>query len=63
MTRAAARTTDGPASIVALEQLFPAEKRLLDDDLVLRVVPWSIRAWTIFLAPAWLRDGVFWFFE
>ncbi|MBT8425247.1 MAG: SAM-dependent methyltransferase [Silicimonas sp.] len=63
MTREAARTTDGPASIVALEQLFPAGKRLLDDDLILRIVPWSIRIWTIILAPAWLRDGMFWFFE
>lgn len=63
MTRIAARTTDGPASIVALEQLFPPGKRLLDDDLILRIAPWSIRVWTIILAPAWLRDGMFRFFE
>lgn len=59
MTRAAAKTTDGPAAIVALEQLFPSGKRLLDDDLILQVVPWSIRIWTIILRPAWLRDGMF----
>ncbi len=63
MTRAAAKTTDGPASIVALEQLFPVGKRLLDDDLILRVVPLNIRFWTIILRPSWLRDGMFWLHE
>ncbi|MGR3676359.1 MAG: hypothetical protein ACU0AZ_00005 [Paracoccaceae bacterium] len=63
MTRVAAKTTDGPASIVALEQLFPAGKRLLDDDLILRVAPWRIRIWTILLAPAWLRNVMFRYFE
>jgi len=63
LTRAAAKTTDGPAGIVALEQLYPVGKRLLDDDLILQVVPWNIRVWTKILAPAWLRDGMFWLHE
>lgn len=63
MTRAAAQTSEGPAGILALEQLFPSGKRLLDDDFILRVVPRNIRVWTIILAPAWLRDGMFWLDE
>lgn len=59
MTREAARTSEGPASIVALEQLYPVGMRLLDDNLILQIVPRSIRVWTIILAPAWLRDGMF----
>lgn len=59
MTRAAAKTTDGPAGIVALEQLYPVEKRLLVDDLISQVMPWNVRAWMKILTPAWLRDGLF----
>lgn len=63
MTRAAAKTTEGPAAFVALEQLYPPGQRLLDDDLILRLVPRNIRVWTKILAPAWLRDGMFWLHE
>ena len=48
---------------MALEQLYPPEKRLIDDELILRVVSRSIRVWTIILAPAMLRDGMFWLHE
>lgn len=63
MTRAAAKTSDGPTGVVALEQLYPPEQRLLDDDLVLRVAPLGIRIWTKILAPSLLRDGMFWLHE
>jgi methyltransferase (TIGR00027 family) len=59
MTTQAAKTTDGPAGIVALEQLFPVGHRLLEDDLILRIVPGNILFWAWLCSPAWLRNAMF----
>ena len=59
MTWRAAKTTEGPAGIVVLEQLFPVGHRLLEDDLLLRIVPGNIRFWAWLCSPAWLRNAMF----
>lgn len=63
MTKPAAKTAEGPAEIVALEQLFPKGTRLLDDDLILRIVPRSLRFWAWLCSPAWMRNTMFRMYE
>lgn len=39
----AAQTGAGPTTVVAIEQYFPAEQRIIHDDLALRILPASYR--------------------
>lgn len=43
MTRKAARTGPGPVLVVALEQHFPKDVRIIDDELAARIIPLSAR--------------------
>ena len=54
MTRAAAKTGLGPTAMVAIEQYFPKEKRIVDDALAHHVLPSGMRAyvWLMRLDPA-----------
>ena len=54
MTRAAAKTGSGPVTMVAIEQYFPKEKRIVDDALAHHVLPSGMRAyvWLMRLDPA-----------
>ncbi|AKB30832.1 hypothetical protein MSSAC_0156 [Methanosarcina siciliae C2J] len=59
MTKAAAKTGVGPTVLVAIEQYFPENQRIIEDDLAYRILPlgmrslvWlmrfnSVRAWMI----------------
>ena len=59
MTKSAAKSTEGPAGIVALEQLFPKGTRLLDDELILRIAPGGVRFQAWLCSSAWMRNGIF----
>ena len=43
MTKAAAKTSADPISIVAIEQSFPKDQRIVVDDLALQILPLSVR--------------------
>lgn len=54
MSRAAEQTGPGPMSVIALEQTFPPEQRIVDDDLAGRILPFGLRAflWLVRSRPA-----------
>ena len=54
MTRAAAKTGTGPATMVAIEQHFPEDRRIVDDALSHRILPLGMRAyaWLMRVDPA-----------
>ena len=58
MAQAAAKTGVGPTMAVAIEQYFPADRRILDDDLAYRILPFGMRAlvWLMRLDSA--RDWI-----
>lgn len=43
MTKAAAKTGLSPTALVAIEQYFPAEQRIIEDDLAYRILPPGMR--------------------
>ena len=43
MAKAAAQTGSSPTMIVAIEQYFPEEKRIIKDDLAYRILPSSMK--------------------
>lgn len=56
MGRAAAKTGPGPTAMVALEQNFPPNQRVISDDLAYSILPLGVR---VFLRPlrfAWARN-------
>ncbi|AKB80430.1 hypothetical protein MSHOH_3947 [Methanosarcina horonobensis HB-1 = JCM 15518] len=44
MTKEAAKTGIGPTVLVAIEQHFPENQRIIEDDLAFRILPFSMRA-------------------
>lgn len=44
MTKVAAKTGVSPTAMVALEQYFPADQRIIEDDLAYRVLPSGMRS-------------------
>ncbi|TFH03124.1 MAG: SAM-dependent methyltransferase, partial [Methanosarcina sp.] len=44
MTKAAAKTGVSPTALVAIEQYFPAEQRIIEDDLAYRILPLGMRS-------------------
>ena len=56
MAKASARTGSGPTFMVAVEQGFPSERRIIDDPLALPILPLSLRAFARALGPAFARD-------
>ncbi len=44
MATEAGKTASGPTALVAIEQYYPKEQRVVDDDLAYRVLPFSLRA-------------------
>jgi len=51
MTRAAARTGTGPIAMVAVEQRFPSDQRLIADDLARSIVPSGTRVALSLMGP------------
>jgi len=45
MTQAAAKTGSDPTVLVAIEQLFPKDQRIIDDVLAYRILPLGVRAY------------------
>ena len=56
MTRAAAKTGAGPTMMVAVEQYFPKNKRITEDDLAYLILPFGIRTIAGLLHSALARD-------
>jgi len=56
MSKKAADTAASVAAIIAIEQHFPREERLLDDGLAGRILPLPSKLFVWLLRFAWLRD-------
>ena len=56
MARKAAGTSAYPTAGVAIEQHFPEGKRLVDDDLAGRILPFGMKAYVWLMRPFWVRD-------
>jgi len=56
MAKAAAKTGTGPTVLVAVEQHFPPERRLITDDLARPILPRALRAFVQVTRPAPIRD-------
>jgi methyltransferase (TIGR00027 family) len=56
MTKAAAKTSADPISIVAMEQSFPKNQRIIEDDLALQILPLSLRLITRVMRIGFIRD-------
>ena len=56
MTEAAAKTSADPMFIVAMEQFFPKDQRIVDDNLAIQILPLSIRIVTRVTEIGFIRD-------
>lgn len=56
MTRAAAGTGSGPTVMVAIEQHFPEDRRIIDDDLAAPILPFGMRAYVRLMGFDAARD-------
>lgn len=56
MGRTAAKTAIMPTALVAVEQSFPIEQRIIDDALAARLLPFPGRAFVSLLRMHWMRD-------
>jgi methyltransferase (TIGR00027 family) len=56
MPKAIENTGMGTIAGVAIEQFFPREQRLIQDDLAYQVLPWAVRAFVCLLKWKPLRD-------
>lgn len=56
MAQAAAKTGVGPTMTVAIEQHFPEDQRIIDDDLAYRILPFGMRAFVWLMRPDLARD-------
>ena len=55
-SNSAAQTGSGPTAMVAIEQHFPPQLRIIDDDLAYRILPFGIRAFIQLTRLTWIRD-------
>lgn len=56
MTQAAAKTGAGPTVTVAIEQHFPENQRIIEDNLAYSILPFPMRVLVIMIRPAFIRD-------
>ena len=56
MSKAAVKTGAGPIVSVAIEQHFPRDQRIIDDDLACRILPFGMRLVVWLTRPASIRD-------
>lgn len=63
MTEAAAKTSAGPTFVVAIEQSFPKDQRIIDDDLALKIMPLIYRIFTILMRIGFIRDWIINWYE
>ena len=55
MAKAAAKTGAGPTALVAIEQYYPKEERIIEDDLACRILPFSGRFFVRLVCFHWVR--------
>jgi methyltransferase (TIGR00027 family) len=58
MTKAAAKTAIGPIALIAVEQFYPREQRVVNDTLAYRMLPSSSRAFVQVLRLRWMRNWI-----
>ena len=58
MSKKAADTAASVGAVIAIEQHFPRDERLLDDGLAARLLPLGMKVFVWLLRFAWLRDWV-----
>jgi methyltransferase (TIGR00027 family) len=63
MAQAAAKTGSGPTAMVAVEQYFPLEQRILIDDLSISILPLGAKVLLWFISPSWARNWLIRFAE
>jgi methyltransferase (TIGR00027 family) len=56
MTKAAAKTSADPVSIIAMEQSFPKNQRIIEDNLALKILPLSLRLVTRVMRIGFIRN-------
>ncbi len=56
MSKTAARTGAGPTVMVAIEQLFPREQRIINDPMACRMLPFGVRMFVHLMKPGFMRD-------
>jgi methyltransferase (TIGR00027 family) len=56
VTQAAAKTGVGPTVTVAVEQHFPKDQRIIEDNLAYSILPFPMRAIVHLTRPAFVRD-------
>jgi len=56
LTKEAAKTATGPMGIVAIEQYFSPDKRIIEDDLAIQILPFSHRVITKMCKSSRIRD-------
>lgn len=47
-----------PSALIAIEQYFPKEQRIVDDSLMIRLLPWGTKVFVRCLGISALRDGL-----
>jgi len=63
MTEAAAKTSTGPTFVVAIEQSFPENIRIIDDDLAFQIMPLSYRIFAWIMRIGFIRDRMINWYE
>jgi len=56
MTKAAAKTGMGPITLVAIEQNFPKNERVIEDELAYKMLPFSVKAFVWLTRLSLVRD-------
>lgn len=55
MSKEAAKTASGPTALVAIEQFYPKEQRMIEDNLAYRVLSPGFRVFVQLTRPGWAR--------
>lgn len=63
MTEAAAKTSAGPTFIVAIEQSFPKDLRIIDDDLAFQIMPLRFKIFAKMMQIRFIRDWIINWYE
>ena len=58
MTKAAAKTGIGPITLVAIEQNFPKNERIIEDNLAYQMLPFSVKAFVWLTQISMIRNVV-----
>ena len=56
MANKAAKTGSGPAAVLAIEQYFPEDKRLINDDMAGRILPFTMGVYVWLTRASWVRN-------